>query len=187
MIQTTTAKGRTITVALRNGTTEAHKYATSAEAAARAGFINAAMEWLGAPFLNCAAIKPVPCGERGAVDCAMLLARAAIDSGLIAEFDPRPYPPAWHVHRDEERFIGWLQDKLHTTEVSAPRVGDVLVYKFGRCFSHGAIMINSAEIVHAWSAARCCVISGMDEPLLATAPMLGARPVRFFDVWNRGR
>ena len=68
----------------------------------RAAFVREAMTWLGTPFRDQGDVK----GTNGAVDCAMLLVRSAQACGLIEPaFDPRPYPPQWHLHRDEERFL----------------------------------------------------------------------------------
>jgi hypothetical protein len=51
---------------------------------------------------------------------------------LLPPFDPRPYPAAWFLHRDEEKFLGWIKDGSAASRSIAPRVGDCLVYRFGR-------------------------------------------------------
>ena len=38
----------------------------------------------------------------------MLLVRVYCDLGLVAPFDPRPYTRDWMLHRDEERYLGFL-------------------------------------------------------------------------------
>jgi cell wall-associated NlpC family hydrolase len=182
MQQTIHLEGRDIAIDLTNGQKERHTFASEAEAAARFKFISESMEWLGTPFRDCADIK----GRNGGVDCAMLLVRCAVDTGIIPPFDPRPYPARWHLHQDRERFLEWIETYLGGCVVETPQIGDVAVYQFGRCFSHGAIIINSGEAIHAYYAAQCCLLSRLDEPLLATLPGTGGkpRPVRYYDLWT---
>jgi cell wall-associated NlpC family hydrolase len=165
------------------GGPETHAFASAAEAAARAAFINEALSWVGTPFQDCADVK----GPHGCVDCAMLLVRSAVDTGRFPPFDPRPYPPRWHLHRGEERFIGWIAGTLGAAEVVAPRVGDVVLWQFGRCFSHGAVLINATEVVHAYYAAGTTLVSRLQEPLLdyiSDGRLNIRRPVKYFDLWR---
>jgi hypothetical protein len=162
---------------------ELHKFDTEEEATARLKIIEEAFSWIGTPFVDCGDVK----GPNGAVDCAMLLRRCYVDTGRLAEFDPRPYPPRWHIHRNEELFIGWIE-KLGGIEVAEPKIGDVIVYQFGRCFAHGAILVNSQEIVHSFSGADRCLLSRRDESILthkSTANKDVPRPVKYFNMWGK--
>jgi len=166
----------------RPGSEERHSYATTAEAEGRAAFINEALSWVGTPFVDCADIK----GPMGAVDCAMLLVRSAVDTGRIPPFDPRPYSPRWLLHRNEEKFVDWIL-QLGAHEVDEPRVGDIVLWQFGRTFSHGAVLVNADEVVHAYGAAGQVIVSRRDEPLLTFLPVTFGnlpRPVRYFDIWG---
>lgn len=177
-----TLTGTTITVAAPRGPETWH-FATPEEAAGRAAIIREALSWIGTPFRDCGDIK----GPDGAVDCAMLLVRCYVDTGRLAPFDPRPYPPRWHLHRDRERFLEWIETRLGGRPVESPRPGDVAIWQFGRCFSHGAILINAEEVVHAYAHARMCVTSRLDEhPLrfVGRGNCEFPRPVKFFDVWS---
>jgi len=152
------------------------------EAQGRADFVAEALSWIGTPFVNCADVK----GPKGGVDCAMLLVRAAVDTGLIAPFDPRPYSPDWMKHRSEEKFLDVLA-RLGAVEVESPRVGDVLVWKVARTFAHGAVLINPRQVVHAYADARCVLVSDLTDPLLNFLPVSFGRiprPVRYFDLWR---
>ena len=42
-------------------------------------------------------------------------------------------------------------------EIASPQPGDVAVFRFGRCYSHGGIVTRTkpTTIVHAYQAARC--------------------------------
>lgn len=179
--QELTVEDNRITI-LRNDVEEVHEFSTSQEAKTRAKFINEAVTWIGTPFRDCADVK----GVHGAVDCAMLLVRCAVDTGILAPFDPRPYPPRWHLHRSEEKFIGWVRDNLGGIEVETPNVGDIVIWQFGRCYSHGAILINNEEVVHAYYAAGMCLVSRIDEAVLkyiSIGRFNFPRPVKYFDIW----
>ena len=56
----------------------------------------------------------------------------------------------WHLHRGEERYLGFLLARAR--EVAAPLAGDVILFKYGRCFSHGGIVtrVDPLTIVHAF-------------------------------------
>ena len=166
---------------------ETHVFATESEAQGRAAIVREGLSWIGTPFRDCADVK----GPAGAVDCAMLLVRCYVDTGRLPPFDPRPYPPRWHLHKDRERFLEWVEEKLGGRRIDpgsspGPRLGDVVIWQFGRCFSHGAILINSVEVVHAYAHARMCITSRLDEHPLKYVGH-GAhelpRPVRYYDVW----
>lgn len=177
-----TRDGKTILAPAPEGV-ETHGFDTETEAETRAAFINEALTWCGTPFRDCSDVK----GPSGCVDCAMLLTRAAVDSGIVAPFDPRPYAPRWHLHRSEEKFIDWIAGTFGAREVAEPRIGDVALWYFGRCFSHGGILINSEEVVHAYYQAGMTLVSRRDEPSLMSIPVFGSttpRPVRYFDLWS---
>jgi cell wall-associated NlpC family hydrolase len=152
----------------------------SDEAAQRAAVVREARSWIGTRYENCADVK----GRNGGVDCGMLLVRVFVDCRLCAPFDPRPYPPDWHLHRAEEKYLGFVFDRTH--EVEKPQAGDVAVFRFGRCYSHGGIVVETdpLAIVHAYAPARCVV-----EELIGQNPELAdtRRGARFFSYWTNAR
>ena len=125
--------------------------------------VAAARAWLGTPFHHGADIHGV------GVDCGMLLVRVYVDLGLCAPFDPRPYPPDWHLHRDEERYLGFLLARC--VEIETPAIGDILALRFGRAWSHAGIVARSSPltIVHAHAPSRCVL-----EDEIARDPELAA-------------
>ena len=53
-----------------------------------------------------------------------------------------------------------------------------------------SIFVGDGEVVHAYAAAGCVLLSRMDEPLLTHLPLTGGkmlRPVKFFDMWSAGQ
>jgi cell wall-associated NlpC family hydrolase len=146
------------------------------ESEARAKIVAEARSWLATPYHHCADVKGV------GVDCGMLIVRVFVDAGLCPPFDPRPYSPQWHLHRSEEIYLGFIGD--HCAEVIEPQQGDVVVFKYGRCYSHGGIVTQSSPLtlVHAYQP-RGRV---SEEPLSHNAKLSNPRHApRFFDFWQR--
>lgn len=141
-----------------------------------------AISWLGTPYISNGCIK----GPRGGVDCAMILVGVYGNLGYIPkEFDPRPYPPQWHVHRNEEKYLNHVLS--FAKEVSGPPdrlslPGDVVMFFLGKVFAHGAIIIDWPNVIHAVGNDKVTLedISKNTTGKRALAHM----PQRFFSVWN---
>jgi cell wall-associated NlpC family hydrolase len=148
----------------------------SSEASQREAVVAEARSWIGTPYHNCADLKSV------GVDCGMLLVRVFVDCGLVPAFDPRPYPIDWHLHRSEERYLGFIAERAGA--VDEPQAGDVMVFRYGRCYSHGGIVTvaKPLRIVHAYYRARIVV-----EDIVATNPELNeaTRKARAFSFWAK--
>lgn len=112
--------------------------------------VRAATAWLGTGYHHAGDIQKNG-KDRGGVDCAMLLVRVFCDGGWAPPVDPRPYPPDWHLHRDAERFLGWIG--LYADPVDQPAPGDVVLFRFGRTVSHGGIVCSvdgdDVRMIHA--------------------------------------
>jgi len=126
-----------------------------------------AATWLRTPYHHMGRIK------HGGTDCLMLLAEVYEAVGVIPHVDVPFYPPDWNLHRDAERYLQGLM--RYAREIDGPpQSGDVAVFKFGRCFAHGAIILSWPRLIHAWFNAG--VVFGD-----AGKPPLTGREVRFFD------
>ena len=101
--------------------------------------------WIGTPYHHAADILGT------GVDCAMLPVRVFTALGLLpADLEPRPYPPDWHLHRSDEKYLGWVEQ--YGVKVDEPQTGDLALFKFGRCLSHGGIVdqiIPEITMIHA--------------------------------------
>lgn len=104
--------------------------------------------WLGTPYHHAADVLGV------GVDCAMLPVRVYTAAGVVKDaVDPRPYPPDWHLHRSEERYLNWMKRygyRVHRDWDVRP--GDMALFRFGRCVSHGGIVEtvgNDPVMIHA--------------------------------------
>ena len=181
-------------------------------AAERAAVIRHARAWLRTPYHHAGRVKGA------GVDCAMLLAEVYAEAGLVEPLAIPHYPPDWHLHRDSERYLGVLLN--HTVEyvpdVSRPPPipspsrgggqgggelptrsilpGDIALWRFGRCFSHGAIVVGWPVVIHAYLGRGCVLedaeraewLSRIGEGRDARAK---PRPVKFFTLksWSRSQ
>lgn len=126
-----------------------------------------ARSWIGCAYHHHARVKGA------GVDCAQLLCAVFEACGLLPHVETGHYPTNWHLHRSEEMFLGWLQ--RFADPVPAPQAGDVAVFRFGRCFSHGAVMVEADTCVHAYIG-RGVILNRLNE-----APLAG-RPVMFWSL-----
>lgn len=131
--------------------------------------VREAHTWLGTPYHHQGRVKGV------GVDCGMLLIEVFRDCGLVPDIDPRPYPPDWHLHRDEERYLGWI--RKYAAPVEIPQPGDIALFRFGRCISHGAIVVEWPRVIHSYIRDGCILAD-------ATAAPLAARLQSFYSVFR---
>ena len=124
----------------------------------RAKAVEEARSWLGTPYHHHARVKGV------GVDCGQLLIGVY---GAIGLFDPRTveYAHDWHLHHSEELFIGHVKSFGAHEIQTPPQPGDIAVYKFGRCFSHGAIVIGDGLVVHSYIGLGAVLGHVNDHPL----------------------
>jgi NlpC/P60 family putative phage cell wall peptidase len=141
------------------------------ESQARARVVAEAMSWLGTPYHHMARVKGA------GVDCAQLLAAVYHAAGLVAEVPLEYYPPDWHLHRDIERYLAAVL--RHARETEAPLPGDVVLYRWGRCLAHGAIVVAPGwpRIVHALIDAGGVILDRGDGGRLA------GRERHFYTLW----
>jgi hypothetical protein len=92
---------------------------------------------------------------------------------VIPHVDVAFYPPDWNLHRDTERYLRGLMRYARGIG-GPPQSGDVAVFKFGRCFAHGAIVVSWPRLIHAWCDAGVVFADGGQPPLFG-------RQVQFFD------
>jgi cell wall-associated NlpC family hydrolase len=142
------------------------------EDATRAAIVAEALEWEGTPYMPHAKIKGV------GVDCAMLPAAIYAEIGLIPELAPE-YPTDWMMHRDEERFLGFVTPYAREIEESEARPGDLVIWRFGRTFSHSAIIIDAPVVLHAVVRGAAVVRADMNRD-----SDLAERPRRFFTLFG---
>lgn len=155
---------------------------TPAEAAERQKLVDVSRSWVRTPYRNYIGKKGVGC------DCAHLLVEAHAEAGLAERFAVERYNADWHHHRDEERYLSKVEEYLkRMDDVELPMIGrtgftalpgDVLVWRIGRTFSHGAIVTRWPYVVHASLPAGIVLEESVE------GSVLERKPVRTYSYWG---
>jgi cell wall-associated NlpC family hydrolase len=154
------------------------------EQAERASVVGEARRWVGTPYAH----RGNTFGS--CVDCAHILIETFAGAGLIDRFSPGDYPPDWHLHRGEERYLAVVESycgRVDDSEASLAdrgtdfhaEPGDILMWRWGRTYSHSAIVTAWPKIVHAFASERQVV-----ECDVRGTPMT-ALPCRVYSYWRR--
>lgn len=136
----------------------------------RAAVVAEAMSWLGTPYHHMGRVKAA------GVDCAMLPAEVYAACGLITPVQVSFYPMDWHLHRGGERYLAQVLDYAQPTE--HPGAGDFVLWRFGRCLAHGAIVTQWPHIIHAVNGQGVVLGSVEDD-------WLRGRERRAFTLWGQ--
>lgn len=143
------------------------------EAAARARVVSVAREWIGTPFHHVMGVRGL------GVDCAHFLAKVYEEAGVIEPVKIERYPPQWYLHREEEKFIGYVL-RAGGREIGEHEAiaGDSVLYRIGRCYAHGGIVAEwPREIIHAFASVGVVTTSGGRDGELA------GKPAKFFSLF----
>jgi NlpC/P60 family putative phage cell wall peptidase len=127
----------------------------------RARVVAEAKSWLGTPYHHHARVKGV------GVDCAQLLCAVYEACSCVPHIGLGNYAHDWHLHRGEEAFIFRLIS-MGAQETLQPQHGDIAVFRYGRAYSHGGIVVampGAALIVHAYLGRGVILSNQQDEPL----------------------
>ena len=151
---------------------------TPNEMRARRRVVAEARSWLGTPYHHNQRVKGA------GVDCANLPAAVYAAAGVIPEIAAEDYSPQWHLHRDQERYLGRVLD--HAVEFAGPPgPGDFVLWKVGRCYAHGAIVIEWPVIIHAAAGAKAVILGdALRDPF--DRKLLKDREPRYFTLWPGG-
>lgn len=164
--------------------------------AERAAVVAEARQWLRTPYHHMGRVKGA------GVDCATLLAEVYARAGVVPPVAIPFYPPDWHLHRDAERYLKFVLEhaielpaissrlsstkaplKADSAEPIAPFPADIALWRFGRCFSHGAIVIDWPLVIHAYAGKGCVLEDASRAQWLAQRDereMPSPRAVKFF-------
>lgn len=139
--------------------------------ASRDDVVREALRWEGTPYHSHARLLGL------GVDCCNLPAAVYESCGLIPHVAPR-YSKQWYLHHDRELFLEYVRPHAAEVERDAAGPGDMAIWRFGRTFSHAAILIEPPVVLHAVALAGAVIRSDMsrDEDLRT-------RPCLFFTLW----
>lgn len=143
----------------------------STEQTQREAAVAEAHTWLGTPYHHQGRIKGA------GVDCATILLEVYSKIGMAKNAWPE-YAPEWHFHRSEELYLGWIVKYTHEIDAQDMKPGDIIVWKFARCYSHGTIYIGNDEVIHSY-VGMGCIKSKLDESMFQN------RPFKVFSLWGK--
>lgn len=134
----------------------------------RAAVVREAKTWLGTPYHLNAKIKGA------GVDCGTFLISSFHGAGLIPDVDLGTFFSDFHLHKTDEVYLRWILEFCRPVEIAQP--GDIILYRYGRILSHGALVVDFPRIIHA---PREGVVFGeaTDEPL-------AKRQAGIFSFWG---
>lgn len=142
----------------------------------RQAVIKEAREWIRTPYHSNARLKGIGC------DCLTILSGVWENVSLIERAEIPNYSPQFMLNRSDELYMTGLLK--YTKEVDGPAPGRIALWKFGRCFSHAAIVIDWPLVIHAY--VNCSVqeedVSKCD--WLMKMKDGSPRPLKFFDFWE---
>lgn len=105
--------------------------------------VQEALTWQNTPYHHAGRQKGL------GVDCIGIILQTFVNVGLIKDITLPPYPMQWSLHRSVELYLeGILNYSIKVDRDPLP--GDVVLYKYGRCISHGGIVIDWPTIVHSY-------------------------------------
>jgi cell wall-associated NlpC family hydrolase len=140
----------------------------------RLAVIQIAHSWRGTPFHHGAAVK----GKQGGVDCGRLLAEIYREAGVLPDIAIPHFAHDFFLHEHTERYLDLV--RKHMVEVEKPDVGDLVLFQFGRVYSHGGIVLEWPRIIHA----NGCSIHPQVEIGQADQPPLDRRARIFFSPYE---
>lgn len=140
------------------------------EAEQRAAIVAEAISFEGTPYHAHGRLKGV------GVDCAMFPALCYESTGFCPEVNPE-YSEQWMHHRDEELYLAEIRKWAREIDREALAPGDLVVWKFGRTYSHSAIVIDPPLVIHAIIQGGAVIRADMDRDA-----ELATRPRRYFTV-----
>ncbi|GAC1495948.1 MAG: NlpC/P60 family protein [Steroidobacteraceae bacterium] len=134
----------------------------------RARVIVAARSWIGTPFHTGARVKGA------GVDCGHFLCAVFEEAGLVSKIELGSYPVDWHLHQADERYLQVLEQYMHVI-AAPPQMGDVAMFRVGRAWSHGAIVLAWPRCIHAH-------VVGVEYTDASKEP-LATKPVKFYSAF----
>jgi cell wall-associated NlpC family hydrolase len=142
----------------------------------RKAILEQAATWLGTPYHDCAGLRGI------GTDCAHFPVAVYQACGFLAGLVLPKYSPQFMMNSAEEIYLGLvIANSDH--EVSEPRPADFAIWKFGRCFSHGAIVVDWPTIIHAEAGKGVREADAERHPLLRCDKRGALRPRRFFSLF----
>lgn len=144
------------------------------ESEERQRVVEVAKTWIGTPYHHNAALKGV------GVDCAFFLAAVFEEAELMPKVDIPHSSPQFMLHRNEELYKKEVAERAAEIPEEEIQPGDIVLFRIGRVFAHGAIIISwPDQIIHSHIMSGRVLITRSDEC------DLGGRKKIFFSPWKK--
>jgi cell wall-associated NlpC family hydrolase len=98
--------------------------------------------WLDTPFHHGARLKSI------GTDCGQLLLGVYENAGIIPHVETPFYSPDFFFHNSDPWFENIVREFCQ--EIDGPGPADVCLFKFGRVYSHGTIVVDWPLVIHAF-------------------------------------
>jgi cell wall-associated NlpC family hydrolase len=123
-----------------------------------------ARSWLGTPYHHHGRVKGA------GVDCAQILAAVFEAVEVVPHLELGNYSTQWHLHRGEETYLQNLEaaGARRLAPGLHPQPGDVGVWRFGRTYSHGGIVVEGGAdplVVHSYVGLGVVITRASEAPL----------------------
>lgn len=142
------------------------------ESEGRATLLACAARWLRTPWAH------GQCMRGAGVDCALLIKAVYVEAGVVPDFDVEAYPMDFMLHQDAERLCATIEAN-GGRQVERAEPGDIVVWQFGRSFSHAGLVVEwPSRVIHAFRPWGGVVETPFD------AAQLAGRRMRFYSFWE---
>lgn len=110
----------------------------------RLKIVNEAKSWIGTPYKHYTSQKGLGC------DCGLYIMKVYENVGLITYKHPAYYPQDWAFHNPiGELFVDIVENYCVSIDEKDLKIGDMILYKFGKSLSHASIVIENNMIIHS--------------------------------------
>jgi len=101
--------------------------------------------WMGTPFRHNAHVKGA------GVDCVRLVGEVMVSCGVEPSYDFGYYSLDFSMHNERSILVDYIEKtgKFVMVEPCKAQLGDIAVFKIGKCPHHAAIMLDDRMFVHA--------------------------------------
>lgn len=134
--------------------------------AQRAQVVREAETWLGTPYRGHARVKGA------GTDCGQLLYAVYHACGLIPTIPlPKDYSLQVAKHRASTEYVDLVATYFTEIPEADVKPGDLVVYKFGHAYAHGALVVRWPDyIIQAEQAHGVSGAHGIKTPIFRRAP-----------------
>ena len=106
--------------------------------------IKEAKSWINTPHVHYTLQKGI------GADCGLFIIGVYSNIGLINKEMPEYYPEDWAFHKPiGDMFESIVQRYCKEVTKEEIKSGDLILYQFGKCLSHGSILLPDNYIIHS--------------------------------------